>query len=125
MLTALLWRINQFSSVMAEVHAETGEDEPQSVSVTFEFAPALGRTVIAHFDGALNDRRISDESEVHEFEATKGAQSNTVSENAEQRFAKHGFFLSEDVRGSTEADELANTFADLIKSMQEGEPDKG
>jgi len=57
-------KINRYFSAMAESHAEAGEDAPQIVSVSFDFMPVFGRTVTAHFDGALNGRLISDESEV-------------------------------------------------------------
>ena len=118
--------INCYFSAMAESQAEVGEDAPQIVSVTFEFTPVLGRTVIANFNGALNGRPISDGSEVQITDAADGeAQKSTVNESGEQRLAKHGFFVSEDIQGSPEADELANTFAELIKSMQEAKPDKG
>ena len=118
--------INRYFSAMAESQAEVGEDAPQIVSVTFEFMPVRGRIVIANFGGALNGRRISDGSEVQKTETTNGeAQRSTVNESGEQRLAKHGFFVSEDIQDSPEADELANTFADIIKSMQEGKRDKG
>lgn len=119
-------KINRYFSAMAESQAEVGEDAPQIVSVTFEFTTVLGRTVIANFNSALNGRPISDGSEGQLTETTVGeAQKSTVNESGEQRLAKHGFFISEDIQGSSEADELANTFADIIKSMQEGKPDKG
>jgi hypothetical protein len=119
-------KINRYFSAMAESQSEVGEDAPQIVSVTFEFVPALGRTVIANFNSALNGQPISDGSEVQITDTADGeGQRSTVCESGEQRLAKHGFFVSEDIQGSPEADELANTFADLIKSMQEGKPDKG
>ena len=118
-------KINFYFSASAQAHAEAGEDAPQGVSVSFEFMPAFGRTVTAHFDGALNGRPISDISEVQITEtASDDAPRSTVKESGEQRLAKHGFFISDDIQGNPEADDLANTFADLIKSMQEGNSSK-
>jgi len=120
-----LKEINRYFSSMAELHAQAGEDAQQSGSVTFDFMPAFGRTVTARFDGEPNGRLICDESEIQVNSTTNGdAQKGTVHETAEEQLAKHGFFISEDIAGSPEADELAKTFADLIKSMQEGKPDK-
>ena len=121
-----LKEINRYFSGMAESHAQAGEDTQQIVSVTFDFMPAFGRTVRARFDGELNGRLISDESEVGIAEIANGdAQSGAINESGEQQLAKHGFFVSDDIQGSPEADELAKTFADVIKSMQEGKSDKG
>lgn len=117
--------INRYFSSMAESHAEAGEDAQQSVSVTFEFSPAFGRTVTARFDGEPDGRLISDESEL-KVSGAKDADTQrcTVEESGEQQLANHGFLISDDIQGSPEADELAKTFADLIKSMQEGGSDK-
>ncbi|TSA10004.1 MAG: hypothetical protein D4R79_12465 [Comamonadaceae bacterium] len=118
--------INRYFSAKAESHAAAGEDAPQSVGVTFEFMPAFGRTVTARFDGELNGRVISDESEVQTSDSKNGdTHSDSIAESGHERLAKHGFFISDDIKGSPEADELARTFADLIKSMQEGKTDKG
>jgi hypothetical protein len=118
--------INRYFSAIAESHAQAGEDAQQIVSVTFDFMPAFGRTVTACFDGELNGRPISDEFKVQITEATNGdAQRRAVKESHEQQLANHGFLISDDIQGSPEADELAKTFADLIKSMQEGKSDKG
>ena len=57
-------KINQYFEAKAEAHAQAGEDAQQSVSVTFEFAPVIGRNISAHFDGALCGTVISDESEI-------------------------------------------------------------
>ena len=111
---------------MAESHAAAGEDAPQSVSVTFDFVHIFGRTVTAHFDGGLNGRVISDESDVQPDETTNGdAHKSTVKNSGEQQLAKYRFLISNDIQGSPETDDLANTFSDRIKSMQEGNLDKG
>ena len=121
-----LKEINCYFSGMAESHAQAGEDAQQSVSVTFDFMPVLGRTVTARFDGELNGRLISDESEVGVTEIANGdAQNGAINESGEQQLAKHGFVISEDIQGSPEADELAKTFANVVKSMQDGKSDKG
>ena len=41
-------------------------------------------------------------------------------ENGEDRRARHGFFLNDDLQGDKEGDQLAGQLADLFKSMQEG-----
>jgi hypothetical protein len=121
-----LSKITRYFSEMADSYAQAREDPPQSVSVTFEFMPGYGRTVVAKFDGELNGRTISDESEDQLPETADGeAQNGTANESDRERLAKHGFFISEDIEGSAEADALAKTFADLINSMQEGKSDKG
>lgn len=121
-----LKEINCYFSGMAESHAQAGEDAQQSVSVTFDFMPAFGRTVTARFDGEPNGQPISDEFEVQRAEATNGdAQRGAVEESHEQQLANHGFLISDDVQGSPEADELAKTFANVVKSMQDGKSDKG
>lgn len=43
-------------------------------------------------------------------------------ESGEERLAKHGFFLNEELQGDSEGDQLAGQLADLFKSMQEGLP---
>lgn len=121
-----LHEINHYFSAMAESHAEAGEDAQQSVSVNFDFMPAFGRTVTARFNAELNGRLISDESEVQIAKTTNGdAQRGAVEASHQQQLANHGFLISDDIQGSPEADELAKTFADLIKSTQEGKSDKG
>ena len=57
-------KINRYFEATAEAHAQAGEDAQQSVSVTFEFAPVIGRNISAHFDGALCGRLITNESEI-------------------------------------------------------------
>ena len=121
-----LSKITRYFSEMADSYAQAREDPPQSVSVTFEFMPGYGRTVVAKFDGELNGRTISEESEDQLPEATDGeAQNGTANESDRERLAKHGFFISEDIEGSAEADALANAFANLINSVHEGKSDKG
>ena len=119
-------KINSYFSAMAQSHVAAGEDASQSVSVTFDFMSVFGRTVTAHFDGAFNGQLISDESEAQADETTNSdAHECTVNNSGEQQLAKHGFFISDDIQGSPETDDLANTFSDLIKSMQDGNSDKG
>lgn len=119
-------KITRYFSEMAESYAEAGEDPPQSASVTFAFMPGFGRTVVARFDDALDGLTISDESEDQMPETADGEkQSGTANESGRERLAKHGFFISEDVEGSAEADALANAFANLINSVHEGKSDKG
>ena len=42
--------------------------------------------------------------------------------SAEERLAPHGFFLNEDLQGSSEGMELAARLADIFKSMQQEPP---
>lgn len=120
-----LRKIVRYFNEMADSYAEAREDPPQSVSVTFEFTPSLGRSVVAKFDGELDGQTISDESEDQMPETADGEEpSSAANESGAQRLAKHGFFISEDIEGSAEADALAKTFADLINSMPEGKSDK-
>jgi hypothetical protein len=42
---------------------------------------------------------------------------------AEQQLAKHGFFVSENVQGTPEADELVSILADILKAVQAEAPD--
>jgi hypothetical protein len=39
--------------------------------------------------------------------------------SAEERIAKHGFLISDDVRGTPEADQLAEALADILESFVE------
>jgi hypothetical protein len=50
---------------------------------------------------------------------SKNALLDVASDSAEQRLAKYGFFVNEDIQGTSEADELANTLAGIIESVQE------
>ncbi len=121
-----LHEINRHFSAMADAHAQAGEEAPQSIRVTFEFAPVFGRTVMAYFGGAVNGQLISDECESEETEATHaGMEDSAVSERAEDRLAKHGFFLNDELRGTTEGEQLAATLGDIFKSMKEGSQDEG
>lgn len=42
--------------------------------------------------------------------------------SGEDRLAQHGFFLNEDLQGTTEGEQVAIQLADIFKSMQEGPP---
>lgn len=46
-------------------------------------------------------------------------------EGAEDRLAKHGFFLNDDLQGTNEGEQLATTLADIIESMKEVPPNQG
>lgn len=47
-------QINEYVLRTAERHAQAGEDPPTGVKIVFSWAPGLGRTVTACFDGAVD-----------------------------------------------------------------------
>ena len=48
-----------------------------------------------------------------------GVRDGTTSEGPEERLAKHGFFLNDDLQGTDEGEQLAAILADLINSAKE------
>ena len=53
------------------------------------------------------------------------ARDRTTSEGAEDRIAKHGFFLNDDLQGTEEGEKLAKIMADLLSSAKVISPNLG
>jgi hypothetical protein len=47
--------------------------------------------------------------------------SNSEELSAEDQIAKSGFFLSEDIAGTPEADQVATAMADILRTMKESQ----
>lgn len=47
------------------------------------------------------------------------AESRTQELSAEDQMAKSGFFLSDDIAGTPEADQVATAMADILRTMKE------
>ena len=57
-------RINEYFSKMATAHLQAGEGPWGSIRIEFEWVPALGRSVTAYFDSAVDGFLIEGFEEV-------------------------------------------------------------
>lgn len=57
---AQLHAINCYIKDAAQRHAAAGEEAAQNVQIRFDFNP-LGKTVSAHFDGAMNGYIVAED----------------------------------------------------------------
>ena len=81
-----------------------------------------GRDVRDYFNGAVNGYSITACSTKIMNQKPENQEKSTGNESGEDRLARQGFFLNDDLRGSKEGEQLAGQLADLFKSMQKGPP---
>ena len=113
-----LHEVNRHFSAISTAQAQADEDKPQSPCVTFEFGPGW-RSFAACFTGPVDGHLLR-----QCYEWPPDVWNRPADQGAEDRLAKVGFFLNDDLKGTTEGDKLAAALGDIFQSMKKSSRDK-